>query len=274
MLWLPMRVFLAAGWVRAVAEKVPDPDWWSGAVIRAFVEDQRDAALPLAGPIVDHGIVPAVAVVAVLVVLVEVATAVGFLTRRWFVPALRLGSSLNVAFVVMGRIDPSAFYLVMQLTLLLALSEGAVDGRVRRPTRRTMIASVALGAGGLAMLPFIQTLRPAEVVHDPAIMLAFLAALASGMGLLRWALHERPGLAASVSTTLRARVRRRSWGSGSRRLWGSGSRRPSINRRMRPNPDALLHIRIRKRQKPSNTPVDGSMPLGAHGSRSTLRTGS
>ena len=32
---LPLRIFLAAGWLRAAAEKLIDPQWWNGNKLRA-----------------------------------------------------------------------------------------------------------------------------------------------------------------------------------------------------------------------------------------------
>jgi hypothetical protein len=190
-LWLPIRVFLVAGWLRAAVAKAIDPSWWSGEQLLAFLSQQRGLELPLVRSLVDTVIEPAAAVVAGLVVVAQFATAVGFLTRRWFEAALHLGIGLNLAFLAMGAVNPSAFYVVMQLSLLAALREGVVDGRPRAPGRSGVIGSLAVTALGLSMLPFVRTLEPSAVIEDPAIMLAFLALLAGGSGLLRWLLHAR-----------------------------------------------------------------------------------
>src|SRR5262245_771339 len=34
---LPLRLFLAAGWLRASAEKLIDRQWWTGAKLRSFL---------------------------------------------------------------------------------------------------------------------------------------------------------------------------------------------------------------------------------------------
>ena len=42
---LPLRIFLAAGWLRAASEKLIDPQWWSGDKLRSYVTAQHQTAL-------------------------------------------------------------------------------------------------------------------------------------------------------------------------------------------------------------------------------------
>ena len=59
----------------------------------------------------------------------QVAIALSIATG-WFIrPGLWAGVVLNVVFIACGRVNPSAFYLVMELALLFALERG---GRARR----------------------------------------------------------------------------------------------------------------------------------------------
>ena len=220
--WLPLRAFLLVGWLRVAVEKMVDPAWWSGEALRVYAARQSELSLPFVPPVVDAVVLPAVQVVAVLVVVLQLVTAAGFLTRRWFPAALCLGSAMNVVFVATGSVNPSAFYLVMQLGLLGAVWEGAVDGRIREPGRTTLWTSAVVAAAGLLMLPFIRTLAPAEIIADPASMLAFLAALAGGSGLLRWVLYHnraRQGLLEAVGRARRVLPvlpRGRVWWTGPR----------------------------------------------------------
>src|ERR1700712_181362 len=45
---VPLRVFLAAGWLRAAAEKLVDDRWLHGDGVRSFLDLERPAALPFA----------------------------------------------------------------------------------------------------------------------------------------------------------------------------------------------------------------------------------
>lgn len=199
---LPLRIFLAAGWARAAAEKVISSGWWNGDELRRFVVEQNGPALPFFRPVLEHAISPAAAFVAVAVVLGEIACAVALATGRFMRLALYLGVVMNVAFVFAGRVNPSAFYLVMEIALLFAIAEGAIGCAARRPTNRTRSAAGVWFLLALAFVPFIRTMAPAHVIADPAAMCLFLAMII-GVGLLyRWA-TDLPSVPASrVATVL------------------------------------------------------------------------
>lgn len=172
---LPARLFLIFGWLRAAVEKGIDPQWWNGTKLLTFVDEQQDTMLSFMSPIVDAVVVPFAAPVAALVLLTQLGVTAMLLTTRRLGAGLVLASAMNVIFVLMGAVTPSAFYLVLQLTLLLAVAEST--GWFNRLRRFAVV--VGGGAFALAMTPFISTLHPAEVIHDPAIMLATVGALAA-----------------------------------------------------------------------------------------------
>ena len=171
----PARAFLAFGWLRAGVEKVIDGSWWSGAEVDAFLSEQSDAMLPFMEPLAAALVAPAPFVTAAIVLGVELVLGVLLLTGRKLAPALLGASALNVIFVLMGVVTPSAFYLVIQLTLLLALC--ARTGWFTARRRVGVIGAIAFAAS--ALTPFIATVHPAEVIHDPAIMLVTVGALAA-----------------------------------------------------------------------------------------------
>ena len=171
----PARAFLAFGWLRAGVEKAIDAEWWSGAKLDTFVADQSETMLPFMEPLTNAFVAPAPFVTAAVVLAVELVLGVLILTGRRLGPALLGASALNVIFVLMGVVTPSAFYLVIQLTLLLAL--GARTGWFN--ARRRLAVIGAAGLTGIALTPFIATIHPAEVIHDPAIMLVTVGALAA-----------------------------------------------------------------------------------------------
>ena len=111
-----------------------DPAWWTGDLLRAFLTEQRADMLPFFVPFADHVVEPLAPVVAWLVVWTQLAIAVCLVTNRHVRPALWAGIVLNLSFTMAGRVNPSAFYLVMQVTLLFAL-EPAGDAAHRSAPR-------------------------------------------------------------------------------------------------------------------------------------------
>ena len=67
-------------------------------------------------------------------------------------------------FTMAGRVNPSAFYLVMQVTLLFALSR-PVGARIALRRAAVWLVPAAMFA------PFARTIEPAHVIDDPALML-------------------------------------------------------------------------------------------------------
>lgn len=177
-LLLPLRLFLAAGWLRAGIEKVIDPSWWTGDVLGQFLVEQRPHMLPFFRTFGDALVAPLALPTAWLVVEAQIAIGLCLLLNRWPRRALWAAVALNVCFVLAGRVNPSAFYLVMQLVLLIGLSR-PVNTTIA--WRRAAIWSVP----AVAMLPFARTLVPAEVIDDPALMLSFACGLAA-LATLAW----------------------------------------------------------------------------------------
>ncbi len=100
------------------------------------------------------------------------------------------GGFLNVQFMLAGVVNPSAFYVVIAMVILL----WRFDERVAGARRRTLARRLAMGAAAVAtgLVPFIKTLAPAEVIVDPAIVLGFLGVLfAAGV----WWAAAHPGSA-------------------------------------------------------------------------------
>jgi len=174
-------MFLAFGWLRAGVEKAIDGDWWTGGSLRVFLAEHRESSLPFAewltgGPMVN--LAPATAFV---VLVLELVIGLGLLTGRRLRPALHAAMTLNVVFIALGVVSPSAFYMVLQLTLLLGL--GSRNGAAR-PRRAAIAITAACAVAAVALLPSIRTIHPAEVIHDPAIMLVTIAGLVGASHLL------------------------------------------------------------------------------------------
>jgi thiosulfate dehydrogenase [quinone] large subunit len=171
-LLLPLRLFLAAGWLRAGVEKVIEPDWWTGDLLAEFLNEQRSEMLPFFRSFADAFVSPFTGPVAWLVVEAQIAIGLCLLLGRYTKQALWAGVVLNLTFVMSGRVNPSAFYLVMEMVLLFALSRPVP---VKTAARRAALWSIP----AVAVLPFARTIAPAEVIDDPALMLSFVSGLAA-----------------------------------------------------------------------------------------------
>jgi hypothetical protein len=204
---LPMRVFLAAGWLRAGVEKLIDPTWWRGTTLRGFVRAQHEQAIPFFRPVMDHAIAPGAVEVAFVVMVSQLACGLAIATGIGLRTALRWTVVLNVAFVLAGRVNPSAFYLVMEAVLLLAIADGVIASARSTPSRRSYVwAALALGFAAL-FVPYIRTVEPAKVIEDPAMMLTFLGTTVAATLIVRCAAH--PTMArAWLGTVWRRRLAR------------------------------------------------------------------
>ncbi len=205
-LLLPIHLFLLAGWARAAAEKVIDPRWWSSEHLREFLDEQRPHMLPWFGWLSDHVLTPLAPQVAITVLGMQIGIVICLATNHRVNQALWAGIVLNLCFTMAGRVNPSAFYLVMQVTMLFALS---------RPVPRAVAlrrAGVWLTLAAL-VVPFARTLHPREVIEDPALMLAFLATVAAVttvagaiplQDMVEWV--ERTGPGRTIVKVLRTRL--------------------------------------------------------------------
>ncbi len=187
-LLLPIQLFLAAGWLRAGVEKVIRADWWTGAELDRFLVEQRPHMIDFFPSIVDVAIAPFALPISWIVMAMQLLIGVALLTGRRIELALWGGVLLNTTFVLAGAVNPSAFYLMMQLVLLLALAP--------RVAWRTSVARAAgWFAVAAALAPFVRTIDPALVIDDPASMLAFGATL-TGVGIVATGEWDRvPALA-------------------------------------------------------------------------------
>jgi uncharacterized membrane protein YphA (DoxX/SURF4 family) len=198
---LPLRIFLAAGWLRAGIEKGIDHSWWNGTTLRGFLSDHHDMAVPFFRPVIDHVFAPYAVVVAALVVVAEIVSGLAIAIGRSMRAALRVGIVLNVAFILCGQVNPSAFYLIMEIALLLAIADGVLGGRPSTVNRRTLVYAGVAAVHGLALVPYVRTIDPAKVIADPAMMLAFLSLTVAATMLIRWIVaNAKPSSAARTWT--------------------------------------------------------------------------
>ena len=136
----------------------------------------RDTGTGIPDDVIDRLFEPFAVPIALFVMIAQLAIGVAFVTARHLRPALWMGVTLNVVFVAIGAVDPSVFYLVIQLSLLAAVALGVFGGRPRAPN--PVSVGLKLGVAG-ALAPYAMTIAPADVIHDPAIILMTVAILAA-----------------------------------------------------------------------------------------------
>ncbi len=174
------QLFIGLGWMRAVAEKLIDPAWWSGEVIEDFAAAHGGSTLGWYRLFVDLVVLPQAALVGIVVVVGQLIAGLSLITGRALRLGIGVGMFLNVNFLATGAVAPSAFYLLAQGAMLLWL----VEQHPSRPSNQSL--QIAGGIAGIlagASLPFVSTLHPAEVIDDPAMMFVFGGAL-SALGCL------------------------------------------------------------------------------------------
>jgi uncharacterized membrane protein YphA (DoxX/SURF4 family) len=187
---LPLRLFLAAGWLRAAAEKLIDPQWWSGDKLRTFLSTQHHDALPFFRPVMDHVLAPGAQAVAVIVVLTQLACGIAIGIGKPLRLALRWTVVLNVVFILAGKVNPSAFYLVMEIVMLFAIADGMIGVRPSTPSRRTVALAATSTVLAAAVVPYIRTIEPSKVIDDPAMMLTFLGVITAVTLMVRRAAYR------------------------------------------------------------------------------------
>ena len=169
---LVVEVFIGLGWLRAAVEKIIDPAWWSGEVVADFLAEHEDVSLPWYAVVEDAIVRPGMGLVVIYVVLAQLAIGAALVAGVRRGVALGAGLFLNLNFIAIGAVTPSAFYVLAQLAVLLWMLESRLPTRAARP-----VAAVG-GVVGLLLamvsLPFVATIDPALVIDDPAIMLSML----------------------------------------------------------------------------------------------------
>lgn len=171
------QLFLALGWMRAAVAHGIDADWWRGVELQQFLAEHHTQALPGYVLFLDHVVEPAAAPVSVIVLAAEVGVAMALMADYRPMVALGVGMFLNVHFVAAGAVDPSIFYLIIGLGLLVWHQEHRLSPMESRRLARGLTFA-AIGAT-LMLAPLVSTVAPAHIIEDPAVVLIFVAGLAA-----------------------------------------------------------------------------------------------
>jgi hypothetical protein len=181
-LLFPVQLFLGLGWIRAGVEKLISPAWWDGSALTTFLEGHADTTIGFMATVSSTVFAPLAIPISLLVMFTQPLIGFSLITHRAMRLALWWGITLNVVFVLMGAVTPSAFYLVIELALLTAVDLGLLGHSPRTPNPKVAVlwAAVALGAA-----PYVTTLAPAKVIEDPGIMIVTISAIAAATETLR-----------------------------------------------------------------------------------------
>ena len=188
----PIQFFLGLGWIRAGVEKLISAPWWHGSALRAFLHEHTHTAIAFMPSLASAVFEPLAVPISLLVMFTQPLIGLSLITGRALRPALAWGITLNLVFVLMGEVTPSAFYLVIELALLTAVDLGAIGHSPRQPSPT---AAVLWTAGAMAAVPFVATLAPAEVIHDPGIIIVTIASVAAVTQALRLLAANLPSAA-------------------------------------------------------------------------------
>lgn len=206
---LILRMFLIAGWSRASLGKLISPEWWNGNELTRFLDTYDSMAFyrPFEQKIATASVgAGPFELVLFLVPTIQILIAVGLATNRLIKPALGIAILMNLHFIAAGRVNPSIFYLMIQIALILHIvhsSTSSDDQYLRLKSPLVWIAS-ALAAISISWLPFAKTFDINDAKEDPALALSTVA-LFSSIGLISPSLlnlkYSKQGLSNRSRTT-------------------------------------------------------------------------
>ncbi len=201
---LPLRLFIGLGWMRAGVEKLIDPLWRSSDSLLAFFQVQLNANalyFPFYETLITQVFAPHAFVLSWIVAVGELLAGVAILAGTLTNLALLAGLFMNLNFVLAGVVNPSAFYIVIQGTLLAANVGTTLggDGVLARHIRASALANRSFGKwlplvsgivcslAAMLVVPYIRDFGP-HSVDDPAMLLfilSMLGAMLAGIQFIR-----------------------------------------------------------------------------------------
>lgn len=216
-LLLPLRLFIGLGWLRAGVEKIIDPLWRSGDKLTTFFQAQLGADavyFPFYETLVNQIFAPNPLLLSWIVMLGELLAGIAILTGTLTTWALLGGLFMNLNFVLAGVVNPSAFYMVIQGTLLSAnagatlggdtllaryghrflstrsastRSEPANSGKSTLGEWPLLLSGIVCTTAATLVVPYIRDFGP-HSIEDPAMLLfilLMLGAMLTGIQFIR-----------------------------------------------------------------------------------------
>ncbi len=202
---LPLRFFIALGWLRACAEKLSSSGWTSGEVLYSFlVRAQGNTPFRFYGDLIEQVFLSNIEILSLLVAAGQGAIGLALLLGVMSQAALLLGIFLNLNFIFAGVINPSVFYIMIEFVLLtshvgalfgfdayfsrsiklpwlIAQSQPSRDVRLLRfQFLRCWFLMLVVIALSVINLFYIEVFSPEASIEDPAMLLDVLAVFLLG----------------------------------------------------------------------------------------------
>jgi uncharacterized membrane protein YphA (DoxX/SURF4 family) len=211
---LPLRLFIAVGWLRALSEKLLNPAWFDGVALSSFLTAQLQAdqvAFPAYAWLISHVFLPGAPVLAWIILIGQLLVGLGLVFGAFSRAALIGALFMNLNFIAAGVPSPSVFYVVIQIMLLIS-SAGRVFGldgvahqnvilrSLVQPAQRRLgrqrtqfrvsrhlllVMAVICAVLALAALPYAKDFSPKGSINDPAILMCVIGLYAAGQCLIR-----------------------------------------------------------------------------------------
>ena len=215
---LPLRLFIAFGWLRAAAEKTLDPNWFDGTALSGFLNAQLNGdhvVFPAYAWLISHVFLPGAPVLAWVILIGQVLVGLGLVFGAFSRGALIGALFMNLNFIAAGVPSPSVFYVVIQIMLLLS-SAGRVFGLdgiahqntllrslvqpARQPAQHRigrqqmyfrvsrhllLVMAVICAILALGALPYAKDFSPKGSINDPAILMCVIGLYTAGQCAIR-----------------------------------------------------------------------------------------
>ena len=227
---VPLRLFIGLGWLRACAERSSIPGWRDGSSLAAFLSGHLSAgevAFPWYETLIARLFLPHAGAVRAGDRPGAAPCRRGDRCRRLDECGTPGGTFMNLNFLLAGAPNPSTFYIVIQVALLLT-NAGAILGLdailaktlhnpllVAQPPaarRRRRWKVRLLPAGAISLITAIYALAhvtdwsPAGSVEDPAMIVAILALLSLAWATIAWLRQDAGGRGGLLRRATRSRT--------------------------------------------------------------------
>ena len=120
---VPLRVFLGIGWVRASIEKIEDPIWSEkNGKLKNLLEESinNGIAFNFYEEFLIEIIIPNIEIWANIIIIGQALCGVSLILGAFTNLGLLGAMFMNFNFILIGAVNPSVFYIIVQLVLLIS----------------------------------------------------------------------------------------------------------------------------------------------------------
>ncbi len=211
---LPLRLFIGIGWFRAGLEKWLNPGWHDGSSLASFLNAHvQNGLIEFSGyqQWVQTIFEPHSFYLGFIIMVSQLLIGIAIMTGTFTNLALLGGLVMNINFILVGEVNPSAFYVMIQVVLLIS-NIGAIMGLdqflsrgisccfiVAKPSSQKtlslleksfmVLAMITSVAAAIAVVPSIKSYDPSSV-HDPAMISLVLSLFSAAFFLITFLRSE------------------------------------------------------------------------------------